>query len=117
MSEEKFNGFLDGELEQESLDAETKEDLKIYFEALKVFRARCDYKPSPKLEEKIMGKLIKPRKIFWELALGAAVVATVFYVTFNVIPKGNIKPAVEESKVVSELFDYLSLVKLVGDGF
>ncbi|MCS7175726.1 hypothetical protein [Pseudothermotoga sp.] len=117
MSEEKFNDFLDGELDQESLDANTKKDLEIYFEVLKVFRARYDYKPSPKLEEKIMRRLIKPRKILWELALGVAMFATVFYVIFNVIPKQNIKPITEENRVVSELFDYLSLVKLVGDGF
>jgi len=117
MSEDKFNGFLDGEFGEEVLDETTKNDVKLYFEALKVFRMRYDYKPSAKLEEKIMHRFMKPRRILWEIAMGVAVVAAAFYITFNLVPRRNVEPAVHESKVVSEVFDYLSLVKLVGDGF
>jgi hypothetical protein len=117
MSEDKFNGFLDGEFGEEVLDETTKNDVKLYFEALKVFRMRYDYKPSAKLEEKIMHRFMKPRRILWEIAMGVAVVAAAFYITFNLVPRRNVKHAVQESKVVSEVFDYLSLVKLVGDGF
>lgn len=117
MSEDKFNDFLDGELDEESLDEATKNDLRLYSEALKIFRARYDYKPSVKLEEKIVQKFLRPRKLFWELAVGIAVVAAVFYITFQVVPKRSPASLEQESKVVSELFDYLSLVKLVGDGF
>jgi hypothetical protein len=117
MSEDKFNGFLDGEFGEEVLDETTKNDVKLYFEALKVFRMRYDYKPSAKLEEKIMHRFMKPRRTLWEIAMGVAVVAAAFYITFNLVPRRNVEPAVQESKVVSEVFDYLSLVKLVGDGF
>lgn len=117
MSEEKFNGFLDGELDDKDIDEVTKREVEMYFEALKVFRMRCDYRPSAKLEEKIMKRFIRPRRILWELAISVAAAAAVFYVVFNVPPKRNVEPLVQETKVVSELFDYLSLVKLVGDGF
>ncbi|HBT39842.1 MAG: Uncharacterized protein XD58_0951 [Thermotoga sp. 50_1627] len=117
MSEDKFNGFLDGELEEEALDEVTKSDLRLYSEALRVFRMRYDYRPSAKLEEKIMHKFTKPRRILWEVAMGIAVVAAAFYITFNLVPRRNVEPVMQESEVVSEVFDYLSLVKLVGDGF
>ncbi|HOJ87633.1 MAG TPA: hypothetical protein PLP64_05385 [Pseudothermotoga sp.] len=117
MNEENFQKFLDGEIGKDELDQETKQDVKTYTLTMQVMKARYDYKPSAVLEERVMSKVRKKRELFSELLIAASVVAALFFIVFNVMPVKIPVTAKTQQVSVSEVFDYLSLVKLVGDGF
>lgn len=117
MNEEDFQRFLDGELAKEELDERAKQEVKIYTSVMQVMRARYDYKPSPVLEKRVMSKIHKGKELFSEIVIAASVVIALFFITLNVLPTKIPVTAKSQQASVSEVFDYLSLVKLVGDGF
>ncbi|WP_041083105.1 hypothetical protein [Thermotoga profunda] len=117
MTEENFQKFLDGELAKEELDEKTKQEVKMYNNIVQVMRARYDYKPSLALEKRVMSKAHRKKELFSEVVIAASVVIALLFITFNVLPtKIPVTPRSQQASV-SEVFDYLSLVKLVGDGF
>lgn len=117
MNDEDFQRFLDGELTKEELDEKTKQDVKIYNSMMQVIKVRYYYKPSPVLEKRVMSKIHKGRELFSEILIAASVVTALFFITLNLLPTKIPVTTRSQQASVSEVFDYLSLVKLVGDGF
>ncbi|ABV33324.1 MULTISPECIES: hypothetical protein [Pseudothermotoga] len=116
MNEEIFQKFLDGELNEEELDEETRQSLGIYVKTIHLMKVRFEYKPGKNLEDRVFSKLHRKRRIFSQLAIAISAAVVLLFVMTNVIFEK--KPSLPSEQVtVSEVFDYLSLVKLVGDGF
>lgn len=117
MNEESFQKFLDGELSKEELDEKTRQDVKMYASTIQVMKLRYDYKPSEVLEKRIMSKVHRKRELLSEVLIAASVAVALFFITLNILPTKIPITVRSQQASVSEVFDYLSLVKLVGDGF
>ncbi|MGJ8454610.1 hypothetical protein ACSFC1_04825 [Pseudothermotoga sp. U03pept] len=117
MNEESFQKFLDGELSKEQVDEKTREKVKVYTTALQLMKARYEYRPSDAFEKRIFTKVRRKKEMFSEVLIAVSVVAALFLLTLNVIPSRIQFTTKPQQASVSEVFDYLSLVKLVGDGF
>lgn len=53
MNEEIFQKFLDGELNEEELDEETRQSLGIYVKTIHLMKVRFEYKPGKNLEDRV----------------------------------------------------------------
>ncbi len=116
MYEEKFNQFLDEEIGSQELDEETKRAVLAYTKALEIAKIRFDYQPSEIMHRKVLRKVRSKRKVIFQLLVASAAAFALFaLVTTN--PSKKIVPTTIERAAVNEVFDYLSLVKLVNDGF
>ncbi|AEH51001.1 hypothetical protein [Pseudothermotoga thermarum] len=116
MNEEKFNRFLDGEVDLSELDEDTQKAVISYTKALEVAKIRFNYQPSNMMREKLLKKIKSRKRLVFELLVAGATAFAIFNVLISSIPKKVTMPPIQKA-TVSEVFDYLSLIKLVNDGF
>lgn len=117
MNEQEFNSFFDGELKDSDLDAETLNEVKLYSEAVRILKARFEYTPSHVSEVRVLAKLSKKRRIFRQVVITASAVAIALFTVIALWPEKPSTPPQSERAAVTDVFDYLNTVRLVGDGF
>ncbi len=116
MNDDKLNSFLDGEIDLEGLDQETRRAALEYLKVVRVAKVRFDYHPGVVAHDKILRKIKSRRGLIFELLVAGAAALAVFVVATSSLPKKVVPESVQRASV-NEIFDYLSLVKLVNDGF